>query len=173
MSSKIQCTDLCDQVESCVSVNIEKLGRKNFKCELNTHWPMDNCSDLSTRENSQFYRKVTKTTVVLLVLEFAETSPQPHFEHNYQNCFQVDLKIQENSCMALKNKYKNPPSGVYCVQPDPDHDCIRVYCEMKVAGGGWTLVKIFNLFMWKFDILGLSKVIYCARKENCMCVVDL
>ncbi|XP_078368817.1 uncharacterized protein LOC144652615 [Oculina patagonica] len=44
------------------------------------------------------------------------------------------------SCKEIRTHIPNSLSGLYTIQPVPDGKVITVYCEMAIAGGGFTFV---------------------------------
>jgi hypothetical protein len=44
------------------------------------------------------------------------------------------------SCATIHVKSSELPSGLYLIQPDSSYQPFQVYCDMSIAGGGWTRV---------------------------------
>ena len=44
------------------------------------------------------------------------------------------------SCLDIKTDFPDTLSGLYSIQPVPGCKVITVYCEMAIAGGGFTFV---------------------------------
>ena len=44
------------------------------------------------------------------------------------------------SCLDIQTHFPDSLSGVYSIQPAPGGKVITVYCEMAIAGGGFTFV---------------------------------
>lgn len=65
---------------------------------------------------------------------------------NPDNCSQTDLSTSFTDCNDVYNA-GNRQDGVYCIRPTTwNKPPFKVYCNMSVDGGSWTVSLIINVY---------------------------
>ncbi|XP_022792600.1 uncharacterized protein LOC111331702 [Stylophora pistillata] len=109
----LNCIQACHDEERCISYNYERSKGANGFCELN---------DCGVEKFSHENR------LLIYSLGFV-----------YQQIRKGKQCLFKN-CQEIKRKYPKAKSGVRLIDPWPNSEPIEVYCELDIAGGGFTFL---------------------------------
>lgn len=144
--------------------NIQAIDMQRPIGHLDRSYPnmlVDSTIDDPLNMDSFFMTDIHLTDMSLANIELdtgvqCESSLCPGVRCNGEVCAHYD------SCLALKVANPALPSGIYEIKPQPNLIPFKVYCEMEIADGGWTLmIKAdghentfnYNANYWENDVL--------------------
>ncbi|XP_028393209.1 contactin-associated protein-like 2 [Dendronephthya gigantea] len=134
--TELECSILCVDHGSCVSVNYKTSGIGKGRCELNNKAIQDT-SDVVKRSIDQNFKHIF---IIKKIPPSRVSTSNPEISQNFSTGVLNDTNQSpsiyvETSCTNLRTKNPATVSGIYSIKPQGFNLLVRVFCNMTSKNG--------------------------------------